>query len=48
MLSELGLRTHRKHGRTAEWFSPYGPEDYRGLVDEWRGQNEREYGYHGF
>lgn len=39
MLSELGLSTHRKSGKTAEWFSPYGPKDYRGIVDEWRNQN---------
>jgi hypothetical protein len=39
LLSELGLRTHRKNGRVAELFSPYGPEDYRGLVEEWRDQN---------
>lgn len=41
MLSELGLSTHRKNGRTAEWFSPYGPKDYKGLVDEWRTNNAK-------
>ena len=39
MLSELNLKTHRKHGRMAEWLEPYGPEDYKGLVEEWREKN---------
>jgi Pyridine nucleotide-disulphide oxidoreductase len=39
MLSELGLKTHRKGGMTAEWLQPYGPEDYKGLVEEWREKN---------
>lgn len=41
LLSELGLSTHRKRGRMAEWFTPYGPEDYKDLIDEWRGQNTK-------
>lgn len=36
LLTDLGLRTHRKSGLLAECFEPYGPEDYRGLVDEWK------------
>lgn len=36
LLGDLGLRVHRKNGRLAEWLSPYGPADYRGLVDEWK------------
>jgi hypothetical protein len=36
MLQELGLRSHRKNGKIAEILEPYGPEDYRGLVDEWK------------
>ena len=36
LLQQLGLQSHRKGGRIAEWFHPYGPEDYRGLVDEWK------------
>jgi hypothetical protein len=39
LLTELGLRTHRKKGWLAELFSPYGPQDYQGLVEEWREQN---------
>jgi cation diffusion facilitator CzcD-associated flavoprotein CzcO len=40
LLTELGLRTHRKKGWLAEFFSPYGPQDYQGLVEEWRDQNK--------
>jgi hypothetical protein len=32
---DLGLDPHRKKGALAEAFSPYGPEDYRGVNDEW-------------
>jgi Pyridine nucleotide-disulphide oxidoreductase len=39
MMLELGLRVHRKNGRTAEWFEPYGPKDYKGLIDEWTDRN---------
>lgn len=38
MLTELGLKSHRKGGFFAEIFSPYGPEDYRGIVDEWKAE----------
>lgn len=41
MLGELGLRVHRKNGRVAEILSPYGPEDYRGLNDEWVDKNKK-------
>jgi len=36
LLKDLGLQSHRKGGLFAECFRPYGPSDYRGLVDEWR------------
>lgn len=36
LLRDLGLVWRRKKGRWSEIFDPYGPEDYRGLVDEWR------------
>lgn len=39
LLAQLGVRSHRKPGRLGEIFDPYGPEDYRGLVDEWRGKD---------
>lgn len=35
LLRDLGLKTHRKKGVLAEVFSPYGPEDYRTVNDEW-------------
>lgn len=36
LLRDLGLRWLRKPSRWSEWFEPYGPRDYKGLVDEWR------------
>lgn len=36
LLGDLDLRVHRKRGRLAEWFEPYGPEDYKGLTAEWK------------
>ena len=36
LLQDLGLVWRRKKGRWSELFDSYGPEDYRGLVDEWR------------
>lgn len=42
MLRELGLRVRRKQGRMAEMLQPYGPEDYRGLVGEWRASREEK------
>lgn len=35
LLTDLGLKCHRKQGAVAEIFSPYGPADYKGLVGEW-------------
>ncbi|KAJ4310107.1 hypothetical protein N0V94_008613 [Neodidymelliopsis sp. IMI 364377] len=35
LLKDVGLESHRKNGRIAEWTEPYGPEDYKGLVGEW-------------
>ncbi|EAQ87700.1 hypothetical protein CHGG_04319 [Chaetomium globosum CBS 148.51] len=35
LVSDLGLKVHRKRGWWAEVTEPYGPEDYRGLVGEW-------------
>jgi hypothetical protein len=34
LVSDLGLRVHRKAGWLAEISEPYGPEDYRDLVGE--------------
>ncbi|KAJ5305665.1 hypothetical protein PENANT_c041G01011 [Penicillium antarcticum] len=36
MLRDLGLSSGRKQGLLARCFQPYGTEDYRGLVDEWK------------
>lgn len=36
LLRDVGLAWLRKRSRWQEWFEPYGPRDYRGLVDEWR------------
>lgn len=36
LLTDLGLQAHRKNGRLAEWFEPYGPGDYKDIVGEWK------------
>ncbi|KAL6715393.1 hypothetical protein ACLMJK_006354 [Lecanora helva] len=36
LLQDLGLVSRRKKSRWAELFHPYGPQDYQGMVDEWR------------
>lgn len=36
LLGDVGLSGRRKGGVISECFTPYGPEDYRGLVDEWK------------
>ncbi|KAK4215819.1 hypothetical protein QBC37DRAFT_418222 [Rhypophila decipiens] len=37
---DLGITVHRKGGKgmLAEIYDPYGPEDYRDVVDEWTGK----------
>jgi len=35
LLRDLGLPMHRKGGRMAEIYDPYGPEDYRTVNEEW-------------
>lgn len=35
-MQDLGLPFWRKKNWFKELFSPYGPEDYRGVVREWR------------
>ncbi|WEW59891.1 hypothetical protein PRK78_005372 [Emydomyces testavorans] len=49
ILRDLGLRVHRKSGWFAEWFEPYGPADYRGLIEEWKESlaQEGDYPRHG-
>ncbi|KAJ9617259.1 hypothetical protein H2200_000980 [Cladophialophora chaetospira] len=41
LLRDLNLESHRKKGRLADIFDPYGPEDYIGLVDEWKAGHEK-------
>jgi hypothetical protein len=36
MLRDLGLAPERKQGMLSRCFSPYGTEDYTGLVEEWK------------
>lgn len=36
LLSDLGLVAHRKNGWLTEITQPYGPADYKDLVEEWR------------
>lgn len=35
LLKDVGVENYRKSGRMAEWTQPYGPEDYKGLTEEW-------------
>lgn len=36
LLADLGLKRHRKAGGVSEIFQAYGPEDYMGIIDEWK------------
>lgn len=40
LLRDLGLETNRKGGALAQCFAPYGVEDYRGLVNEWKRKHD--------
>jgi hypothetical protein len=42
LLTDLGLRVHRKKGWFSEMTEPYGPEDYRNLNAEWEERYARE------
>ncbi|KAI1912372.1 hypothetical protein LOZ39_002576 [Ophidiomyces ophidiicola] len=42
ILHDLKLKSHRKRGILAEIFQPYGPEDYRGLIEEWKTLHKKE------
>jgi hypothetical protein len=41
LLGDLGLKVHRKGGWLAEVTEPYGPEDYRALIEEWMEKKSR-------
>lgn len=36
LLNDLSINAHRKKGTFADIMEPYGPEDYVGLIDEWK------------
>jgi hypothetical protein len=36
LLGDLDMKRHRKSGMIAEVFEPYGPADYKGLIEEWK------------
>lgn len=36
LLAELGVKNRRKASWFKEWSEHYGPEDYKGIVDEWK------------
>ncbi|KAK5204006.1 hypothetical protein LTR72_010618 [Exophiala xenobiotica] len=40
LLRDVNLNSQRKAGRMADMFDPYGPEDYVGLIDEWKRGHE--------
>jgi hypothetical protein len=42
LLKDLGARSVRKSGALGRVLSPYGMEDYRGLVEEWMASNSRD------
>lgn len=42
LLKDLGLTVYRKKGWLSEILEPYGPEDYRTLVEEFRRRSARE------
>jgi len=42
LLGDLGLDSHRKKGIFKEIFEAYGPEDYKGLVDEWKKAHQND------
>ncbi|KIW60094.1 hypothetical protein PV05_00338 [Exophiala xenobiotica] len=40
LMRDMNLDSHRKAGKMADMFDPYGPEDYVGLIDEWKKGHE--------
>lgn len=42
LLKDMGLNIYKKGGWLAEATTPYGPEDYRGLMEEWLALRETE------
>ncbi|KAJ4122943.1 hypothetical protein NW768_009933 [Fusarium equiseti] len=44
LMRDLGLETQRKGGKFKELTSPYLPADFRGLVEEWKAKEEKNWG----
>lgn len=42
LLQDLGLKWRRKGGILREILEPYGPEDYKGLIEEWLEKEEKK------
>ncbi|KAH7308153.1 hypothetical protein B0I35DRAFT_442997 [Stachybotrys elegans] len=42
LMADLGLRVHRKNGWFNEMTSPYGPNDYRAINEEWKAKYDQE------
>jgi hypothetical protein len=42
LLKDLGLESHRKKGVLTDIFQSYGPEDYIGLIEEWKALRDGE------
>jgi len=40
-MQDLGLNPHRKKSFLEEWFTPYRPQDYRGLIQEYLATHPR-------
>lgn len=41
LLTDLGLEIHRKPSKWADLTEPYGPQDYIGLVQEWKRRHSK-------
>ncbi len=45
LLRDMGLNSRRKSSYWSELFHPYGPQDYVGLVDEWKATVRHQQNY---
>jgi dimethylaniline monooxygenase (N-oxide forming) len=44
LLGDLGVQAHRKPGLIADFFEPYGPESYAGVVEEYMAVRKKRLG----
>ncbi|MCJ1434766.1 hypothetical protein MMC27_004136 [Xylographa pallens] len=44
LLGDIGVKTQRKNGRLADFFMPYGPQSYAGVVEEYIAVRKRKGG----